>query len=380
VTGHVRWLGERWHLGLFAAAVALVVVLAGVLFAVGHDDRSLRPVDLGAGPHASPVVGVQFHGTWTDLSDSDRERILDALVANGVTWVRVDVSWSMLEPRRGEHDDKWAGPLVDRVLTMAHERGLKVLGMFWLTPGWANGGAGRRVLPDDPADYARALAWAAERWRDQVQAWEVWNEPNSEEFLAPPDPAGYVRLLKAAYPAVKAANPDARVVFGGTQYVDTDWIAKAYEYGAEGSFDVMAVHPYQGLASLPPEAGTDGGPQRLTATGRLVALMRAEGQLDVPIWFTEFGWSVHENQPDTPAWNRGVTERAQADYLRRTLSLVRGKFPEVTNVFWYTSRDLTTGKVHQDHRGLLRRDFSPRPALGALRCYVRGCQPRAAAR
>jgi len=369
-----RHRSDHWHPRLIAAAAVLVVVLGAVLFVLSRQEPNPRPIATSPGPHSAPMVGAQFHGIWTELSDSDRAKILDALAANGITWVRIDLSWAMLEPRRGEIDEKWAVPLFNKVLGMAHARGLKVLGMFWLTPSWANSGAGRRVLPRDPTDYATALRWAASRWKDQVSAWEVWNEPNSDAFLKPPDPVAYTKLLRTAYPAIKAGDPQAQVVFGGTEYVDTDWITKAYRAGAEGAFDIMSVHPYQAPAAMPPEAPADGSRERITETSELLDIMRRYGDANTPIWYTEFGWSAHENPPNTPPWAKGVSEKVQADYLRRTLALVRTRFPEVTNVFWYTSRDLATGKVHQDHRGLLRRDFTARPVLTTVRCYVRGCQ------
>lgn len=355
--------------------VALVAVILGIVVTRDESVSSIRRPVL-----KPPIVGAQFHGVWSELSDDDRERILDELVANGIQWVRVDLSWSMIEPRRGAFDMKWGVPLADKVLNMAHERGLNVLAMLWLTPSWAstNGSgsdsrsadASKRVLPRDPADYANAIGWASARWKEQVQAWEVWNEPNSEDFLAPPDAAGYTELLRAAYPAVKAGNPGADVVFGGTTFVDTNWIAAAYRAGAHGYFDVMAVHPYQGDASLPPEEPADGRRERLANTAALIDLMRSNGDGALPIWYTEFGWSAHANPPGTPVWYRGVSEQVQADYLRRTLDLVRARYPEVTKVFWYTSRDLVTGRIHPDHRGLMRRDFSPRPVLLAIRRYV----------
>jgi hypothetical protein len=362
------------------AALALVLLLVAALAV--HDDRRYPAVaELADGPFASPAVGVQFHGTWAELSGRDQDRILDAMSAAGVRWVRIDVAWSMIAPKRGgEYDERWGVPQVSRAIGKARARGLNVLGMFWSTPDWANDGAGRRVLPSDPHDYAAALDWAARRWAGQVQAWEVWNEPNSSEFLQPPDARAYTRLLVTAYDQLKLARIDTPVVFGGTRYVDTAWIARAYAAGAGRHFDVMAVHPYQGVASLPPEAPATGDPERLEHTAALVTEMRAHGDGGTPIWFTEFGWSAHANPVGTPVWFRGVSEATQADYLRRTLVLLRTRYPQVTNVFWYTSRDLVTGKLHPDHRGLLRRDFTPRPALAVVRCYVQGCGARAPAR
>lgn len=318
-----------------------------------------------------PAVGAQFHGTWAELSDADRTRILDGLVKAGVTWVRIDVSWAQLEPTSRGVRDPYAVGLVDKVLKMAHDRGLHVVVTFWRAPGWATGNAAsKNVPPKSDADYAAAIWWAAARWKVEVDAWEIWNEPNASEFFNPPDAVRYTKLLKSAYLAVKKGNPKALVVFGGPMFVDTDWIAKAYEAGARNSFDVMAVHPYQGNASKPPTDPGTGKRERLLHTDELVTLMAKNGDAGKPIWFTEFGWSTHANTSSTELWFLGVSEAKQAEYLKSTLDLVAARYPQVTNVFWYTSRDLVTGKVHQDNRGLFRRDFSAKPAVDAVRAFT----------
>ncbi len=322
---------------------------------------------------AAPTTrfGAQFHGLWAEWSDDQRRRALDELAASGATAVRIDVGWPMIEPRRGAIDYGWGVPLIDKVFAMARERNLRVLATLWLTPGWANGGRGDKVLPTDVADYARVAQFAANRWRN-VEAWQVWNEPNLDAFLNPPDPVGYTRLLRAAHPAIKAGNPNARVVFGGTMYVDTPWIKRSYEAGARPFFDVMAVHPYQGDSSMPPEHPSDGNIWWLNNTRTLVDLMRVYGDSHKSIWYTEFGWSAHANTSSTPVWAKGVTEAQQADYFLRTMRYVQATYPQVSRAYWYTSRDKTTGNAHQDNFGLLRRDFSRKPVLRTAACAYRG--------
>ena len=289
----------------------------------------------------------------------------------------------MIQPKKGTFDTVWGVPQVDKAVQMANARGLKVLGTFWLTPTWASGQTSGRVLPTDVNDYANAIKFAANRWAGQIQAWEVWNEPNASEFLNPVDPAAYTNLLKAAYPAVKAGNPNATVMPGGTMYVDTSFISSVYANGGKNFFDVMAVHPYQGKADLPPDAPDANGAQiqRLTHLDALETLMAANGDATKPIWMTEFGWSTHDNTATTPTWYLGVSEATQAEYLTRSLALIQAKYPQVTNVFWYTSRDLVVdGAYHQNNRGLIRRDFTAKPALTALACYTIGCPaPKAVA-
>ncbi|MDQ1656533.1 MAG: polysaccharide biosynthesis protein PslG [Cryptosporangiaceae bacterium] len=363
------------RIGLAAVTAALV----GSALAL-NGAAAAHAADVPPAPRATTAkvaFGTQFHGTWAELSDDDKAKILDTVAAAGATWVRIDISWSMIQPKKGTFDTVWGVPQVDKAVQMANARGLKVLGTFWLTPQWASGSTNSRVLPTNVADYANAIKFAANRWAGQIQAWEVWNEPNSSDFLSPVDPAAYTNLLKAAYPAVKAGSPTAQVMPGGTMYVDTNFISSVYANGGKNFFDVMAVHPYQGKADLPPDAPDTGGTtiQRLTHLDALETLMAANGDGAKPIWMTEFGWSTHDNTASTPTWYLGVSEATQAVYLKQSLEYIQANYPQITNAFWYTSRDLNVdGAYHQNNRGLIRRDFTPKPALQMVTCYIKGCQ------
>jgi polysaccharide biosynthesis protein PslG len=303
---------------------------------------------------------------WSIYNEAQRALVLDKMRAAGVKSVRLDVSWGMLQPYNASSYDAWGTSFVDSVVGMANARGIKPLITLWLTPAWANGGRGDRVLPTNSADYARVAKWAAARWRGKVAGWEVWNEQNSEAFLVGADPVAYTRLLRAAYPAFKAGDPYTPVVFGGLQYNDTNWLTKSYDAGAQGYFDVMATHPYQGVADLYPSAPDDGTMWRLSHAGAVHQLMIARGDGNKPMWFTEFGWSTHATAPGAPNWERGVSEATQASYLTQTASYVRQQMPYVTQMYWYNERDLTTGGIQDGNYGLLHRDLSAKPAMTAL--------------
>jgi hypothetical protein len=251
---------------------------------------------------------------------------------------------------------------VDRVIALCNARGITPLITLWLTPGWANGNAGERVLPTNPADYARVATWVAARYTNKVAGWEVWNEQNSPDFLVGADPVAYTNLLKAAYPAFHAGYAATTVVFGGVQYNDDTWIAQAYAAGAHGYFDVMATHPYMGVANLPPEAPDDGTMWTFKHAAAVRNLMVAHGDGDKSLWFTEFGWSTHTNPPGTPNYALGVTEAVQAQYFAATIALIRATMPYVGKVYWYTERDSAAeGSVQNSNYGLLRADFSAKP-------------------
>ncbi len=336
------------------------MALLGTIFVVSRAAESSRP--------RLPAVGAQFHAFWSDYTDEEREQVLDRLAAAGVEWVRIDFSWAMLQPDDAGSYSAYAISLLDDVLGMTQRHHLEVLLTFWRTPAWANGGADELVAPREPEDYARAMAWLVEHYQEQVSAWEVWNEPNDPNYLRGADPRTYTALLRSAYRAVKAAAPEEPVVFGGLAFNDTDWLEEAYAAGAGGSFDVMATHPYQAVADLPPEASDDGTKWRLAHVTSVRDVMVRHGDEGKDIWFTEFGWSSHGgNGPEVPHEAWGVSREQQADYLARTLQLVSTRYAYVTHVFWYRERDASTGDAQLDNYGLLDTDLHPKPVLERLR-------------
>ena len=260
--------------------------------------------------------------------------------------------------------------VVDKCIDMANSRGIKVLGMLWRTPDWANGGKGVYVPPTDVADYASIATWVASRYRGKVQAWEIWNEPDPAQSFWKGTVGEYVQLLKAAYPAIKAGDPNALVVFGGPSSNDDGFIAAAYAAGAKGSFDVMATHPYQGMADYPPEHPDDGNRWWFTHLPAVRSVMLANGDGAKPIWFTEFGWSSHDNYAGIENWRRGVTLAQQAEYLTRAIDYTRTNYPYVTNMIWYTERNRSTGQIQYDNYGLLTASLSPKPVYTALKNYI----------
>lgn len=316
-----------------------------------------------------PAFGVQYHGLWSGWEDDERAEVLDKVADSGATWVRMDVGWINLQHDRGDQVAGWYLDRMNQWVDAARERDLEVLVTLWATPGWANGGAAREEPPDDPADYGRMAEELAEEFRGRVSAWEVWNEPNDPDFFNG-SPQEYVALLEAAYPAFKAGDPEAAVVLGGPSYNDTPWLAEVYEAGASGSFDVLSTHPYLRPSDLAPDTPDDGSIYTLNHVGAVRELMVEHGDEDLPIWFTEFGWSSHETPSDDP-WDQGVTEQEQADHLVETLRLIREDYPWVTHAFWYAAVDRTDDDAHLARFGLLRPDLEEKPAYWAVQDELR---------
>lgn len=321
----------------------------------------LMPIRAGA---AEP--GVVPDLTWFP-STADQERTAAALEDSESKWVRLDVGWHDFEPSKGSYDP-WSVSHYEAELQRARAAGQKVILMVHKSPRWASGSSDEQAPPRDAADYGRFMRFLAQRYGKYVDAWEVWNEPNYERFWpGGPDAGEYVKLLKAAYPAVKEVDPTAKVLFGGLSTNDWQFVDRAYAAGAKGYFDVMATHPFS--CSNPPEKVDRDSSGRMTrgsfpAYREVRDTMTAHGD-SKPIWFTEFGWS-------TTSKSCGVSESTQADYLRRAFEFVE-KDPYVQVATWYNFRNnywANDADETEARYGLMTTDFDRKPAYSAFKRYA----------
>lgn len=82
----------------------------------------------------------------------------------------------------------------------------------------------------------------------KIKYWEIWNEPGDRNGMGEvPDPFGkrMVELAKAAYPIIKAADPDNIVVSPSPQGINSyKWLDKYFAAGGDQYTDVIAFHSY----------------------------------------------------------------------------------------------------------------------------------------
>jgi hypothetical protein len=319
---------------------------------------------------ATPLHGVQLHSLWSNVSNADMDRELDLAHQVGSNVVRVDVGWSSLETLgKGQYSD-WYVTKLDRFVTGADARGMKVVASMLSTPCWASSApsslkqncAGtwwdRGVTwypPTDPDDYGDAARWLTARYGTKLAALEVWNEPaiTSNRFWISPDPAAaYAALLRAAYPGAKAGNAQVPVLatLDGT---DPAFLGAIYDDGARGSYDGLAAHPY--------------GDRDLSGLKALHDLQVRKGD-SAPIWVTEFGWHTGTSQ-------NSVNSDTQADRILEQFNGLAA-LSWVHSAITYELRDEGTDASYQeDNWGLVKRDFSPKPSLAALTTAMGGGGP-----
>lgn len=324
--------------------------------APGHC-RPGKPQDCPPAP-SPPSSKFGVAAGWNlSISDSDLSQELDGVAQIGGGWWRIDFDWSVIEPSPGVY--RWE--LLDRQVAAASQRGIKVFAMIGYTPPWANGGLGNKHPPNNPQDFANFAGLVASRYALQgIHHYEIWNEPNLGCcFWQPYVNAGaYATLLSVAYSAIKASDPSAVVIGGATApagaYNDAncDGIPgdKITSNGNEnpvnyiedvnaagGTYDAWSHHPYD-------QGGFDGP---CSGWAQLLDIANRTG--GKKIWATEYG--------NCTCW---MSEQQQADFLRSAFDRWKNWQPGASLFYFnYRSSDF----------GLVRSDFTPRPAWFAYRDY-----------
>ena len=344
---------------------------------------------------ALPTAASATRGLTTGFSDGDeyqspsttpsqRNLWLNRTVDAGAGIVRLGIEWPAIAPNRppdptNPDSASYDFSLIDAAVTDAAAHGLKVLLSINHAPTWAEGPNRPASAqtgtwdpnPSDLADFSQAVASrysGSHAGLPAVQAIEVWDEPNSGDWLTPQftgknftGAAHYRDMLNAAYASIKSVNPKVQVVVGGTDpygdppggpYPASGARARPVQFwqqvfcvkptktkkkkgkkpatvkyvrtaGCNGTvnFDVFAHHPIDNTGGGPLKSG----PSRYDAStpdlGRVVSVLRGAEKVGTvartkhPVWVTEFWW---DSKPPNPV---GANLATQARWIQQSMYL-----------------------------------------------------------
>lgn len=326
----------------------------------------------------SGFLGVNVNGPLDELS-FDLPAEARTMRAAGVRAWRVEFSWDLIEKEPGTFD--WGA--YDRKVLAAAGAGIDVLGLVVRAPAWSNGGnIDPFVPPAGSARYGRFFTTLVARygpngslWAENpgvakrpVRTWEVWNEPNiAVYFRRQPFMAKYASLLRAAYPAIKKADPGATVVLAGMANFSWRDLERLLKTQRGLPFDAVAVHPFTGKPS---------GMIEILRRNRRV--LDRYGRRSRGLWLTELTWSSAKGKKTPLTKNWETTEAGQAERLTQAYRLLvqQRERLKVRRVFWYTwaSRD-DGGPNSFEYSGLRSTrggtTLVDKPALSAFRTLAR---------
>ena len=335
-------------------APAVVVALVAVLVPAGAQGV-VSPAS------APPLGGVNATGLTYGATP--------ARVSQEIAWarslhahaIRVEMPWAILEPIRGQIEPK-ALAFTDSLVNQAAVAGIKVVALTMWTPCWASsapasllsrcrphdGGKAQAWPPVNPASFGSFAAFVAARYGSKLAAIEVWNEPDqsNEDYLAGPNKAKhYAELLRAAYPAIKSADPQMTVLGGSLVGTNGVFLRALYAAGIKGYYDGLSVHFYT-LAL---------GAMRYTHE---VQLQNGD---HTPLWLNEFGWSS--------CWPRQSTQQEQGCVTKQVQAAnIANVYRETARTPWIAAEMLYSlqGSRKEDF-GVLNENGTHKPAFAALR-------------
>jgi len=196
------------------------------------------------------------HSYWGIQAGAFDEQTLGKARAIGVKWTRVLAGWPNVEREQGQFNWERLDTAIDALLR------------FGITPfvTITNGnsmytGIGRyddpklaAIYGDSPAPPVEPEAVAAwlefvsatiDRYKDRIQYWEIWNEPNHRNYWgAPPNPVDYGNLVRVTSERIRSLHPDAKIIAGSTAGISPSFTDEFLNRCDPMLIDIVSFHNY----------------------------------------------------------------------------------------------------------------------------------------
>jgi hypothetical protein len=279
-------------------------------------------------------------------------------------------SWEAIEPVRTSPPTYHWETVDETIVGGANSLGLKMIATVKFTPAWAQKVPGVYCGPvaqealDEFAEFMRALVTRYSGPSYGVKYWEIGNEVDIDATLVSPHNMYgcwgdqnekyyggeyYAQMLKAVYPAIKAADPQAQVLIGGLLLdcdptnPPADKDCKSSKFlegilvgGGASYFDIVSFHAfgfytqgriYEEVPTWYPRGGV--------VMGKINFLRQVmtEYGVDKPIMLTEASLLCPIEQAECNPIGDAFKD-AQADYVVRLFTRSWGA--NLLGTIWYT--------------------------------------------
>ncbi|QSR86998.1 endo-1,4-beta-xylanase [Candidatus Methylacidiphilum infernorum] len=355
-----------------AMTIAPLLILGIFLFPC-----KAAPLEAAIPPDSPYGVDINFVVLKNELGLQMADPLLEGLEQAGIGYLRIGLSWTMVEPRPGE----WTFNRTDAIVQAALRHHMRILAELGDVPSWASSAPAGSPLsyqypPRSWNNWAEYVLRVSSRYKGIVTAWKVMNEPGLLNRRIPAwTPQTYARALAIAYKQIHRVEPEA-IVLSGCVWWDLPPTAPLMRYyralvnDAQNplykNIDAFNMH----YNDIPPSAQA-----RWLRDAREV--MARDAGRKLPIWIDEVAYPANPEEQNDLGYQGGP--EAQARYLLDTL---RTNFsnPQVKKVFWTFAFD-APGRTHgpvEYSWGLFavpaKGQIRPRPALESYRSYIRDNQ------
>ena len=281
---------------------------------------------------------------------------------------RVNILWNFVAPREpanptDPNDPQYDWSRLDAIFTGFAANGIVPIVSTYSTPDWAVAGRNQAHVsqynpnaprPDAYGQFMRAVATrysgafippGATAPLPRVRHLEIWNEPNLIEFFrynGKSSVARYKELVKAAYPQIKAGDPQAIVIagVGGPRSSTGDgnigartWL-KGLTSDRSVTFDAYSQHIYPSQAPrFTSRAYAKAFPTWASLPEIYAALNKKKKGMK--LYVTEAGYTTAR----TPFRNVKVSFAQQKQYLSQIFALPAVRNPQLATIVWFNLQD-----------------------------------------
>jgi hypothetical protein len=324
--------------------VATVLLVTNIASGFGNSSEDLNLLDNAFLPFLASnydaiseptVFGIQMYGNTGTSSP-----YYPSLTASDTSWVRNAISWRYIEPEKHNPPQyNWGSADTTTQAARPDTGGLEFIITIGGNPDWAAEHRNGVLDPEDISSYTAFIAAAVERYdgdgvddavgSPMVNYWEIYNDPDAggddDHVRWGYDGDKYAQLLETIYPAVKNANPNAQIVFGGMAH---DWFEDnssgpfvreffddVLSAGGGDYFDVMNFHVYPTFWYNWTEEESPGLLEKATFIKNKLA---SYGYPNKPILITEAGW--HSNSSAFPSGDPETQSRFVVELFTQSIA------------------------------------------------------------
>jgi hypothetical protein len=372
-----------------ALAVTLLVAITSAGLG-GSQTRAQQPV--------APLL-MGMYGGYNDPQAMQQVRSV------GATAMRIYVEWNLLQPYEYYNTSDLMEPTAratfERQLRNITDAGLTPIVLIGEAPAWASPRPRGPLLPDKLPSYVRFVELLVKTYSVapyNVHYWELWPEPDAVDTISQAvlnrygedilkrrawgnHGAAYAEMLKAVYPAIKRADPTAKVLNGAIAF---DWFESStadfnrggifnfrflHDVIAAGGaccFDIVAFNSYAAFApgweEHEPSAARDIAAKTNYLRSELQRLGVNKPMMVMEVGFWSQGGAIPTRLSDGSIATLQPSPERHAAYLAKTY--IRAASVGLQSVAWYTFRDQA---YDSDKRGIVTEALAPKPAYFAYR-------------
>jgi hypothetical protein len=334
--------------------------------------------------HRAPHAPKGFFGVVTPRAVEAKDASL--IRRTGIHTAHFGMLWPFIESTSPKTPTwKW----VDNIVGPLAAKGVRTVPFVWGSPHWVapaysdsplRTAAGKQAWSNFLKAAVRRYGPDGTYWTNAyrakypdakpmpIQTWQIWNEPTLKKFFSQKgDAKAYGNLVRVAHQALTSEDEHAKVILagmpGGTKPSPQQFLRQLYRIkGIKSAFSGVALHPYAKNTKI----------LKREIKGMRRA-MRSGHDAKTKLWLTEIGWG--SGHPNRFGHNKGL--KGQKRLLQKSFRLLleHRRSWRIHGLYWFTWRDpppdQKTDCSFCGSAGLLRYDFTPKPAWKAFRQFAK---------